>query len=331
MKNLIESSVVTVCVGCGGSHKDESDTIWLRQDQDRGLGVCSDCRYCLAAWDSGQRDVRHYAKGGDPEQCLPSDQLERLLANANLPSLPLVLLEIYDALSSETAGVDQIARLLETDAGLSARALRLGNSAFYGLKRKITTVTEVIVRVGPFDLWWLLFTTEVKSLFFGVDRQLMDMEHFWRHSLFVACASRCLSERFCIGRPEELFVVGLLHDIGKLLMLQRIPVEYGEILQRVAEGDSLLATEGSVLGFTHADIGARLLEHWNLPKSLVEGVKTHHVVSSELSGITAVWAADNLVHHLLDGETLSDLAELQDERLVGECTGMYEHLVALVL
>ncbi|MCG8429350.1 MAG: HDOD domain-containing protein, partial [Chromatiales bacterium] len=109
-----------------------------------------------------------------------SEELKQsLLRSATLPSLPGVLIRIYERLDQPSTTIDDIAQLLETDSGLTARALHLGNSALYGAatQREITNVTDVMVRIGPFDLWSLLMATEVKSLFYGISTQLMDMNH----------------------------------------------------------------------------------------------------------------------------------------------------------
>ncbi len=257
-------------------------------------------------------------------------RLDSLLGDVTLPSLPHVLLEIYDALASEVAGLDQVVRLLETDSGLTARTLRLANSAYYGMPRRISTVAEAILRIGAFDLWWLLFTTEVKSLFFGIDERLLDMQLFWSHSLYVACASRRLAERRGAQHPEELFVGGLLHDVGKLVLVQRMPVEYGEILEQVAAGAGPLPElETAGLGFSHAEVGGALLARWELPALFERCASTHHAHPPATPEAEIVAWGNRLAHRELDGEAL-DLPALPQE-LIDDVNRLYERLVAMIL
>lgn len=324
------------CACCGraeprANRGDARSFSWLRKDVNLGLGVCNACPEWLDAWDRGHRDVRlHPAASGAGK---PGDRpsLEQLIQNASLPSFSHVLLEIYDLLSSDTAGVDQIAQLLQTDAALSARTLKLANSAYYGSARNIGTIPHALTRIGPFDLWWLLFTTEVKSLFYGIDQQLMDMERFWRHSLLVACVSRSLAEQHRCGEPREQFVAGLLHDIGKLLVLHRLPIEYGALLERAAQGESLIELERAELGFTHADAGGDLLDRWKLPHHLVHRVRTHHQKTLYLTPENLVAAADRLAHRMAEMKQ-GNAAEADPEQSVIDASEkLFQRLSELVL
>lgn len=299
--NIRDDSIRCACCGRAELPAKESGSEsfdWLRKDANLGLGVCNACPEWLDAWDRGHRDVRLHPDSTGARKPGERPSLEHLIQNASLPTFSHVLLEIYDLLSSDTAGVDQIAQLLQTDAALSARTLKLANSAYYASSRNIGTIPHALTRIGPFDLWWLLFTTEVKSLFYGIDQELMDMEKFWRHSLLVACVSRTLAEHHRCGEPREQFVAGLLHDIGKLLVLQRIPIEYGTLLERAAQGESLVELERAELGFTHADAGGDLLDRWKLPHHLVYRVRTHHQKTPYLTAENLVSAADRLAHRM---------------------------------
>jgi putative nucleotidyltransferase with HDIG domain len=307
------------CACCGregGEIETGGEPEWLRQDVILGLGVCCHCPEWLEAWDRGHREVNlelpsDAASGAKTPICF---QLDELVQNARLPSLSTVLMEVYELLSDNLAGADRIATLLESDAALAARTLRLANSAFYGASRKIPTVKEALVLIGPADLWWLLFTTEVKTLFYGIDQRLMDMEKFWRHSLMVAATGRVLSERKGIGVSREIFVAGLLHDLGKLLLLQHWPIEYGGVLERARQGEAPLDAEVNAFGFTHADVGGRLLERWQLPEKLVTLVRSHHFADDLPEEVALVRTANQLVHRIEEqAETIVD-----DERLVAE-------------
>ncbi|MCB1859969.1 MAG: HDOD domain-containing protein [Gammaproteobacteria bacterium] len=322
-----ENAAPTTCIVCGindgGEAANSQDVHWLRRDDSLRLGVCSGCADWVNAWDKGTRQM---ADSSSPSV------LDQLIQNATLPSLSHVLLEIYDLLSSETAGADQIAQLIGTDTGLSARTLRLANSAYYGLSRKITTIPEALSRIGPFDLWWLLLTTEVKSLFYGIDRSLADMSGFWRHSLMVASASRVLAERYGVGNPAELFVAGLLHDAGKLLLLRYLPVDYGAVLQQQATGKiPLHQVERESLGFDHAEAGGRLLDRWQLPTALIEPVAGHHRDYLALTPTSLVAVANELAHWMESADMAITLPEIADEQTAAATERLFRRLADLVL
>ncbi len=332
--NNQDGPIVCACCGCAekSMYKGADASIdWLRKDPGLGLGVCSNCPEWLDAWDRGHRDVRLQFDSAGPQK--PSDypSLELLIQNAGLPSFSHVLLEVYDLLSSETAGIDQFAELLQTDAGLSARTLRLANSAYYASSREIGTIQEALTRIGPFDLWWLLFTTEVKSLFYGIDQQLMDMEKFWRHGLLVACVSRTMAERLHCGEPGEMFVSGLLHDIGKLLILQRLPIEYGALLERSVLGESLVELENTEFGFNHADAGGELLDRWKLPHHLALRVRSHHQESIPLTQQNLVAAANKLAHRIDAMVENDEHGTCPEQPVIDASEKLYHRLVDLVL
>lgn len=325
-----------ICACCGRAETpvydgESTSIVWLRKDEELGLGVCNACPEWLDAWDRGHRDVRLHPDAGGARNAGDRPSLEILIQNASLPSFSHVLLEIYDLLSSDTAGAEQIAQLLQTDAALSARTLKLANSAYYASSRKIGVITQALTRIGPFDLWWVLFTTEVKSLFYGIDQHLMDMEKFWRHSLLVACVSRAMAEQYRCGDPREMFVAGLLHDIGKLLILQRIPIEYAALLERAALGASLIELESAELGFTHAEAGGELLDRWKLPQNLVFRVRSHHQDSASLTQHNLVAAANRLAHRM-DAMAQDSEEERSPQRPVIDASEkLYRRLVDLVL
>ncbi|MCW8907281.1 MAG: HDOD domain-containing protein [Sedimenticola sp.] len=325
-----------ICISCGRTHRyiassiDKGGMHWLRSDTATGLGICSFCDDSVDAWDQGARDVRTLAetKAGSPRQ---GDLPGWLIRNAKLPSLPHVLIEIYQELESETAGIERMIQLLETDPGLTTRALQLGNSAYYGSSRKVTQVADAILRVGPFDLWALLISTEVKSLFFGISPELIDMNSFWRHSLFTACACRKLAEARGLASPGDLFIAGLIHDIGKLLLLQQMPVEYSEIVHQHTFGDELCSLEEERLGINHAILGGRLLDSWSFPRKLVNLTITHHKVEDASEEVMLLRQADRLANFHLSGGPKGDSGSLQAEAVVAPIIALYDHLTELVL
>ncbi|MCW8902680.1 HDOD domain-containing protein [Sedimenticola sp.] len=324
-----------ICISCGRTHRYISSSVdlgmhWLRQDESTRLGICSFCPDSVAAWDQGARDVRDLAAAKlktERETDLPG----WLIKHAKLPSLPHVLIEIYKELESETAGIERMIQLLETDPGLTARTLQIGNSAYYGAAKQITRVEDAILRVGPFDLWALLISTEVKSLFFGIRPDLMDMNSFWQHSLFTACACRVFAEQQRQDSAGELFVAGLIHDVGKLLFLQMMPIEYADVINRHIGGDEGAELEVELLGIDHAQLGARLFENWELPGILIKLTASHHTKSSPSEQVTLLRRADKLAHEYLDHKVTNAESQAHTEPAIQPIAALFQQLTELVL
>lgn len=324
-----------ICISCGRTHRYITSSIdqgmhWLRQDESTRLGICSFCPDSVAAWDQGARDVRDLAAAKlktERETDLPG----WLIKHAKLPSLPHVLIELYKELESETAGIERMIQLLESDPGLAARTLQIGNSAYYGMAKQITRVEDAILRVGPFDLWALLISTEIKSLFFGIRPDLMDMNSFWQHSLFTACACRVLSEQQHLGSAGDLFVAGLIHDIGKLLFLGMIPIEYAEVIAHHTGGDEGAELEVKLLGIDHAQLGARLFQNWQLPGILIELTASHHTESSPSQQVALLRRANKLAHEYLDHKPTDTESQVHTEPAMQPIAALFQQLKELVL
>lgn len=324
-----------ICINCGRTHRYINSSIdqgmrWLRKDDATGLGICSFCSDAVSAWDQGARDVRDLATAkmaAERETDLPA----WLVRHARLPSLPHVLIEIYKELESKVAGIDRMIQLLETDPGLTARTLHIGNSAYYGTGKPVTRVEDAILRVGPFDLWALLISTEVKSLFFGIRPDLMDMNRFWLHSLFTACACRVLAERQQLDSAGDLFVAGLLHDIGKLLFLQMVPIEYADVINRFTGGDEGAALEVELLGIDHGQLGARLFEDWQLPALFIELTASHHASSPQSEQLMLLRRANNLAHEYLDHKPVDAEWRTPNEPAMQSIVALFNQLTELVL
>lgn len=182
--------------------------------------------------------------------------IDRLIGDAKLPSPSPVVLALYDAL--ESGGAEEIGRIIESEPALASRLLRIANSAFYGAI-PVVTVREAIVKVGTIEVAGLVLSTEIIRIFYGIPERRFNMQSFWEHCLQTACFSCLLSKFSPIAYPAPLWMCGLLHDIGKLLLVRHLPIEYGEVLNRNEDGVSILEAEMGILGTTHAEVGGSLL------------------------------------------------------------------------
>jgi len=195
-----------------------------------------------------------------------------------LPTLPTVITQMIGLIDNPKTSARDVARLISTDQALTAKILKLANSAFYGFPREISTVNHAIVVLGFETVKSLGLSVSVLERFAsGSEDSSFDRQKFWEHSIACGVAARVLAGKLRYRVQGEAFAAGILHDIGKLILSQYFPNEFTEIMQIVLEQDVYIGkAEEMVLGVTHAEIGSWLAEKWNLPKQLVETISFHH-------------------------------------------------------
>jgi len=205
--------------------------------------------------------------------------LKKVIAGIDdLPTLPRTVLKITELINDPKSSAKDLARIITDDQVLTARLLKLVNSSFYGFPQRISTVTNAIVLLGFDAIRSLLLTTSVFDLFGGRSRKRkQDQEKFWDHSLGCAVGAKVIGNFLRHDKIEELFVTGLLHDIGKIVEMLLMPSEFAKVVATINKGNILMVTaENQVLGYNHAEIGKLLAEKWNLPVKLVQVIAHHH-------------------------------------------------------
>ncbi|MGD9290888.1 MAG: HDOD domain-containing protein [Desulfobacterales bacterium] len=196
----------------------------------------------------------------------------------DLPTLPRTVLKITELVNDPKSSAKDLARVITDDQILTARLLRLVNSSFYGLPRRISTVTGAIVLIGFNAIRNLLLTTSVFDLFVGRSKEKQrKQEMFWDHSLGCAVGAKVIGNFLHHDNIEELFVAGLLHDIGKIIEMMFQPDAFSKITRVIhRENILMIEAENRVLGYNHAATGKLLAEKWNLPVKLVHIIANHH-------------------------------------------------------
>ena len=196
----------------------------------------------------------------------------------DLPTLPRTVLKITELVNNPKSSARDLSRIITDDQVLTARLLKLVNSSFYGFPQRISTVTGAIVLLGFDAIRNLLLTTSVFDVFSNHTKPAkFNQEKFWDHSLGCAVGAKVIGNFMRHDKIEELFVSGLLHDIGKIVEMMFLPKEFSKMTALVEEKNTLLReAELSVLGYTHAEIGKFLGERWNLPPKLIGVIGHHH-------------------------------------------------------
>ena len=253
----------------------------------------------------------------------PSPELtpERILADDPvLVSLPEVFMRIREVLSDPDSTVEEAAAVIGKDPRLTAKLLKLVNSAFYARTMRVSgglppgpvdSLTRAVMLLGLNQLSTLAMGVSVLPLFKDIPTQCIDMRQFWRHSVGVGLVAKILATHQGDPSPERFFVAGLLHDIGRLVLFKQQPAAAAATLHRAAATGCLLVdAERETLGFDHAALGGLLLRKWRFPESLEQAVWRHH---DPASGDEPMEAALIGVADMIAGATLSGSS---GERLV---------------
>lgn len=214
-----------------------------------------------------------------------------------LPTLPHVVQKLASTIGRSNVSAEEIGTLIEKDQVLSAKVLRLANSPFYGFPARIASVGHAVVVLGLNVVKGLTLCATA----FDIMKDA-GMEQLWRHSLGVAITAQILGARLAIKNPEEVFVAGLLHDIGKVVLYVKWPDVGGRIRTAQKTGDRpMMQIEQELLELTHADVGGWLANTWHLPTALREPIQYHHKPTAAQEAVlqtAIVHVADILVKGL---------------------------------
>ncbi len=207
--------------------------------------------------------------------------VEVLQGVGGLVTLPNVFLRINQLVEDPDSSIHDIAKAISQDPSFTLRLLRVANSPFYGFASTIDTVAKATSLIGTSQLRNLALSMSVASSFAGLPNDLVSLDNFWRHSLYCALVARILARRARKCDPEAVFTAGLLHDIGTLILFNRLPEQAKQtlllVLDQVDDLPVYLA-ERHIIGFDHAQVGGELAKMWGLPPLLEECITHHHQI-----------------------------------------------------
>ncbi len=208
---------------------------------------------------------------------------QKLLEVAQIPTLPAVMVRILEVVEDDNSSASDLTAIFEMDHAISARVLRLANSAFYGLRHRVDNIRQAVVVIGFDAVKLLALATSVLDVLAHRKQQTLDPEEFWTHSLGAAKAAQLVSARKRTGPAAACFTMGLFHDVGKYVLDLTFKEEYDKVL-RIAQDSQrpLIEVEEEVLGTTHAEVGAWLVEGWQLPE--IVGTVIRHLYDTDYEG-----------------------------------------------
>lgn len=240
--------------------------------------------------------------------------LSRIARVHALPTLPFVVGQVMHSMREPLASATHVAHLLQHDQSLTARLLRLANSAFYAPLEPVRSVDHAVVLVGFSTVNAVLVKA---SLFDAYDQA--HAKPLWLHALGTACAARAIARHTNMGRLDEAFIMGLLHDIGKLALMHEFPA-YARTTREHANDHRLpiAKAEQAILGCDHTDIGRVLAERWGLPPEYLTAIACHHRVfeaaEEHRRWAACVHVADILARSLLIGHGGDPIVPVIDRR-----------------
>ncbi len=193
-----------------------------------------------------------------------------------LPASPAIVSAVMGLTSNLDTDVEQLGRVLSADQVLTAKVLKLSNSSFYGRSKGVGTLKEAILILGFYTLRSLVIASSTHSLYKRKADSPIEQK-LWEHSLATALASKIIGRKIRHPQVEEAFIVGLLHDLGKLILSQKLSSAYQQIYEEVeANQRDFLSVEIEKLGFSHVDVAGVLFEKWNFPSFLTSAICHHH-------------------------------------------------------
>ncbi len=211
---------------------------------------------------------------------LHDNKLRHLIGGiTSLPSLPPLFDRLMELIENQETNITQIAAVINEDIAMAAQILKLVNSAFFALSRRIETIQEAVAYLGLDILRQLTLAQHLFAQCSEQERITFNLDELWQHSLCTATLAKAIAENGNVSGAigNSAYLAGLLHEIGKLILIRHLPEIYTEILQEVQQqGKSQVQVESERLGTNHAIIGGYLASLWGLPHPITEAVSLHH-------------------------------------------------------
>ncbi len=259
-----------------------------------------------------------------------------------LPVLPAIFLRVSEQLGDESCSIDQISETIQHDPAITSRILKTVNNRSDGLPKRVFSVAEAVSLLGRESCKNILIGSVLRDAFGDQDNPAFSMQVFWQHSIRTAIIARQLASQMdIISDPETMFIAGLLHDIGKMLLIDRFPqamlaAEETMIRHRIDE----LSAELTQLGMTHTAVGEAMMKHWGFPDILIDCARCHHEVVHDGPNRYAthlIYLANRLTEYvppLDEGETVAILDNIENwnmgrvtvEQVASACRDAYDQV-----
>ncbi len=258
---------------------------------------------------------------------MENNEAEQLVKEfKEIPPMPNVMMKALEVIRNPYTGIQELATIMSVDQAISAKTLSLVNSAYYGFRQQITSISKAVVLLGMMKAKNIIMSLAM--------RQMMTTQgsrELWEHSIRCAIASEYLAAQFKFINPDDAFVIGFLHDIGKILLAQKDAAKYSKVKYIAQQNNqSLIELENTFFQANHCELGALIAKKWQLPVILINCIKYHH--NPSLSSLPAacgiVYIADRLVQPQVGEEILEP--EIMDRlpMRISDPVGLREQLIS---
>jgi len=231
-----------------------------------------------------------------------NEAVNRLIRNLkDVPAMPNVVIKALDVVKNPNSSMKELGDIITYDQSLSLKVLNIVNSAYYGFAQQITSISRALTILGMNKTKNLIITVAMKPMFSSEKNKQL-----WEHSIKAAVGCEFLSEHLNIRDCEETFVIGFMHDIGKIILNMQDPIVLEKIKQCVEDGSDTIEVENVFLQTNHSEIGAELAKKWQLPILLTNVIKYHHtpLKSSMPVECSLVYLVDKLIQDKYNPKTI---------------------------
>jgi HD-like signal output (HDOD) protein/CheY-like chemotaxis protein len=237
-------------------------------------------------------------------ELLADDALRCMVSNMDsIPSLPSLYVEIMEEIQSPNASIQRVGKIISKDMGMTTKILQLVNSAFFGLRRHVSSPSQAATLLGLDTIRALVLSVHIFTHFDSRKPSALSLERVWKHSFLTAGFAKAIAEEERQKQVliDDSFMAGLLHDLGKLILSINFPEQYGEAQAAAKDRNIFLwEAEREIFSTSHSEVGAYLIGLWGLPDPIIEGLAFHHdpnkCQGQGFSPLLAVHVANVLEH-----------------------------------
>ncbi|WP_457572058.1 HDOD domain-containing protein [Desulfovulcanus sp.] len=243
-----------------------------------------------------------------------------------LPFSPQLIQKLFlQTKSNSLSSLEEIARTIAKDQALTTKILTQANSAYYGLQGQISSISRAVTILGLKQTRQIILNFGLKVISQKIDPTFFDLVTYWQHQSFIALLAQKLGQMLSYPEPEDLFTMGILHDLGKLITAIYAKDTWKNILKTHKKNRPLVETEQEYWGIDHALIGALTLAHWNFPEWISEPINWHHsphlVKGNSIKSTAILYLANNAAHIIknephMEIESQLDLLGLNRDQLI---------------
>ena len=232
-----------------------------------------------------------------------NEEVNRLIKNLkDVPAMPNVVIKALDIVKDPNSSMSDLGNIVAYDQSLSIKVLNIVNSAYYGFAQQITSISRALTLLGMNKTKNLIITVAMKPMFSSEKNKKL-----WEHSIKTAVGCEFISEHLNIRDCDEAFVLGFMHDIGKIIINMQPSDVISKIKEFVDDGSDIIETENTFLHTNHSEVGALLAKNWQLPLLLTNVIKYHHAPLTSTIPVecSLVYLADRLVQDKFDSDSVN--------------------------